>query len=106
MLSMAVNTAQTLAAVEGVFGEFDYVLDPHTAVGYAAAKAFALKISAPIVCVATAHPAKFPEAVCQAVPTAQVVHPTLEALKGLPERKRLIAANVDAVKDVIRSQLA
>jgi len=105
MRSMAVNTEQTLAAIKQVFADYDYMLDPHTAVGYAAAMVFAKEISAPIVCIATAHPAKFPEAVGQAVPSAKVAHPSLDALKGLPERKGLIAANIDAVKDAIRTQL-
>lgn len=40
-----------------------YTLDPHSAIGVAAAKAVAAESGVPIVAVGTAHPAKFPDAV-------------------------------------------
>jgi threonine synthase len=43
-----------------------YVLDPHTAVGVHVARAKMEKPSAPMITLATAHPAKFPAAVKQA----------------------------------------
>ncbi|PZP87292.1 MAG: threonine synthase [Azospirillum brasilense] len=67
----AVDDATTLATIAKTHADSGYVLDPHTAVGVAAAQA----IAAPgiTVTLATAHPAKFPEAVVQA--TGQ--HPAL-----------------------------
>ncbi len=106
LLATAVDTQQTLATVKSVFEQFDYVLDPHTAVAFAACQEFGKQCSAPLVCVATAHPAKFPEAVKQASPTAQATHPVLEALKGLASKKQLIPATVDAVKDLIRATVS
>ena len=106
MLATAINTEQTLAAVKQVYEQYGYVLDPHTAVGYAACKIFAGQVSAPLVCVATAHPAKFPEAVQQAVAEADARHPSLDALVGMPARKQVIAADIEAVKDVIRAGVA
>ena len=44
----------------------DYLLDPHTAIGLAAARACREDTSTPMVTLATAHPAKFPEAVKEA----------------------------------------
>ena len=44
----------------------DYLLDPHTAIGLAAARACREDTSTPMVTLATAHPAKFPEAVKKA----------------------------------------
>jgi threonine synthase len=102
----AVNAAQTLAAIAEVHAHYDYVLDPHTAVGYAAAQHFADSVDAPIAVMATAHPAKFPEAVAQALNGHSVTHPTLEKLVSLPERKHKIAATVEAVKQEIRNALA
>lgn len=101
MQATAVNTEQTLAAVKHVHEQFDYVLDPHTAVGYAAAQVFKRSVDAPLVCVATAHPAKFPDAVKQAAANAQANHPTLDALVGLPAHKEVIPATIEAVKKVI-----
>ncbi len=100
-MATAIDTEQTLAAIREAYEKFGYVLDPHTAVGYAAARAMQDKIGAPLICIATAHPAKFPEAVQQALPGVEVSHPTLAALVDLPSRKQVIEADLDAVKTLI-----
>jgi len=46
--------------------DIDYLLDPHTAIGLAAARACREDTYTPMVTLATAHPAKFPEAVKKA----------------------------------------
>jgi threonine synthase len=43
--------------------EVDYLLDPHTAIGLAAARVCRTDCHTPMVTLATAHPAKFPDAV-------------------------------------------
>ena len=100
-VATAVDTDETLAAVRRVHEQYDYILDPHSAVGYAAADKLADQVAPPLICVATAHPAKFPDAVRKAVPEALPRHETLEALRELPQRKQTIAATIDAVKAVI-----
>jgi len=64
------------------------MIDPHTAVGvHAARKALAAAPATPVIALATAHPAKFPEAVLRAAG----VKPRLpERLKDLMERKETI----------------
>ncbi len=103
MMAVSINTEQTLAAIKHAYEQHNYVLDPHSAVGYAAAGVFARKVDSPIVCVATAHPAKFPDAVRQAIPGINVRHDTLDALAGLQQRKQVIEPTVAAVKEVIRA---
>ena len=49
-----------------VWENTEYLLDPHTAVGVEAARKTRRRNDIPMVCLATAHPAKFPEAVRQA----------------------------------------
>ena len=99
----AVDTQTTLAAVRDVYENYDYVLDPHTAVGVAAAQMMATNISGKIVCIATAHPAKFPEAVQQALPNVTPTHPRLSQLNGLAERKVVLPADVVAIKAYLRA---
>ena len=101
-LATSVSTDETLAAVRATYDAYEYVLDPHTAVGYAAAQKLQGSVEGPVVCIATAHPAKFPEAVARALPTVVPTHPALEALRGLPERKVNLNADLDAIKDYIR----
>ncbi|UTA46308.1 threonine synthase [Simiduia sp. 21SJ11W-1] len=49
-----------------VYEQTGYLLDPHTAIGVEAARVKRKNTHTPMVCLATAHPAKFPEAVKQA----------------------------------------
>lgn len=99
----AVNTEQTLASVKQVYADFGYVLDPHTAVGIAAAQQMRDEVTGELVCIATAHPAKFPEAVQQALADVIPTHQSLEKLRGLPERKVVLPADAQAIKNHIRT---
>lgn len=98
-LATAVDTADTIEAIRSVYRETGYLADPHTAVGLSAARR--LKVDGPIVCIATAHPAKFPESVDAAVGAPVARHPRLEALQDLPTRRTVIPADVEAIKAFI-----
>ena len=102
--SVAVDRGQTLAAMSEAQDLYDYVLDPHTAVGYAAAKQLG-RADAPILCIATAHPAKFPEAVVAATGTVPT-HPSLDALVGLEQRKSSLNADLHAVKEFLATAVS
>jgi threonine synthase len=54
------------AIIKDVFEKTGYLLDPHTAIGVEAARQTPRSPEIPMVCLATAHPAKFPEAVRKA----------------------------------------
>ncbi len=107
--SAAVNRDKTLNAMKDVDAQYDYVLDPHTAVGYHAAIDSMSQIEradgTPIIVVGTAHPAKFPEAVAEAT-GVQPTHPTLEALKGLQKRSHALPCDIEAVKSYLVETLA
>ena len=62
------------------------LLDPHTAVGLGAARELRADPSIPMVCLATAHPAKFPDAVESATGVRPPLPPALARLMELPER--------------------
>ncbi len=95
----SVDNADTLAAIRSIHSETGYLADPHTAVGLAAARR--LSLPGPVVCLATAHPAKFPAAVNEAVGALKAVHPTLEELKGRAQSRTELPAGVDQVKAFI-----
>ena len=96
IVATAVNTPETMATIAEVYRRDGYVVDPHTAVGIAAARR--LGIDGPTVCLATAHPAKFPESVDTAVGRPLARHPRLDALEGAPTRRTVLPANAAAVK--------
>ena len=103
----AVDTAETLATIQRIHNAHGYVLDPHTAVGVAAAEALVpgANRERPLVCIATAHPAKFPDAIQEALPGVHATHPRLEALKTLPQRLVELPATDVAVRDYVEANL-
>ncbi|HSO08661.1 MAG TPA: threonine synthase, partial [Desulfoprunum sp.] len=65
-VATAVSEAEVLATIAAIYNEYDYILDPHSAVGVKAAQDHQ-KPGIPMVCLATAHPAKFGAAVEKAI---------------------------------------
>jgi threonine synthase len=61
--SHRVDEDDVLLTLRQAYETMGHVLDPHTAIGLAAARAYAPKTTAPIVTLATAHPAKFRDVV-------------------------------------------
>ncbi len=102
LVAGAADEAQTLATIGEVYRRTGYLLDPHTAVGYHVAHRFR-HADEPMICLATAHPAKFPEAVRTAlgkdVPEAH--HPLLDALATLPVRCTDLAADAVRLKAAV-----
>jgi threonine synthase len=61
------DDAETLATIARAYKESGIVVDPHTAVGLAAAARLKAELKGPVVALATAHPAKFSASVTQAL---------------------------------------
>ena len=93
------DTAGTLAIIKRYKDEYGYVLDPHTAVGVLVGERFH-SAEIPTICLATAHPAKFTQAIIDATGEA-VHHPTLDALADAETRCDPIANDVDLVKQYV-----
>lgn len=91
----------TLKTIADVYKQCGMVLDPHTAVGVAAARQLASTLPEPVVCLATAHPAKFPDTVRKALGTAPALPPLVEALMQKPERTALLPPTTEAVMGYI-----
>jgi len=109
------NTAETLATIKKYQNEYGYTLDPHTAVGVAVAEKLGRasspratpklseggsEPSVPTICLATAHPAKFTEAIEQATGEA-AHHPELDKLADAETRCDSIANDEAAIRDYL-----
>ncbi len=64
--SYRLDDEQMIRVIADVWEHTEYLLDPHTAIGVEAARKTRRRQDIPMVCLATAHPAKFPEAVRKA----------------------------------------
>ncbi len=72
-VSYSISDGETLKTIEAIYrGDDRYLLDPHGAVALAAAQSWRQETSSTekIVCLATAHPAKFPQVIGRALKTA------------------------------------
>jgi len=90
----------TLATIRKYHQAHDYLLDPHTAVGVSVAERLGLG-GDPVVCLATAHPAKFPEAIRKATGKDIARHPRIDALMDLPTRCVVLPDDKQAVREFI-----
>jgi len=83
-----------------------YLLDPHTAVGLAAARALRRDPKIPMVVLATAHPAKFPDAVEQAAGIRPDLPPHMADLMTRDEHINVLANDLDALKAFIEERVS
>ncbi len=99
-LSLPVSDELTLETIRTTFDSSNYLLDPHGAVAVAAAHHFQHQLpeGTPLVCLATAHPAKFPEIIRKSLggidklPDA-ATHPSIIRAKDLPQNRKICQYN-------------
>ena len=77
------------------------IVDPHTAIGIGAAAD--ADVEGPIVALATAHPAKFPSAIQQALGRPPQVPDAIRDLAGRPERVVAMSNDLDDLRRLLRS---
>jgi threonine synthase len=97
----SLDDAATLEAMRGEYLRSGLLLDPHTAVGLAAGRARSRARDVPLVALATAHPAKFPDAVERATGVSPALPPALADLLERPERSEHVAATAEAVQQLV-----
>jgi threonine synthase len=99
--AVRVDTDQTLQTIRR-YAQKGIVLDPHTAVGVAAAADSGFDS---VICLATAHPAKFNEAVVRATGQTADLPPALQGIMAM-ESRCLVASNDTAeIKAIIEKHL-
>eukprot|EP01111_Echinosteliopsis_oligospora_P015638 TRINITY_DN6244_c0_g1_i1.p2 TRINITY_DN6244_c0_g1~~TRINITY_DN6244_c0_g1_i1.p2 ORF type:complete len:235 (+),score=59.94 TRINITY_DN6244_c0_g1_i1:862-1566(+) len=112
--SCAVQQSEVCGVISSYSRDHKYIMDPHTAVGVKGVANIIsrgdlpLDSSIKVVCLSTAHPAKFGETVNSCIgegyDAVQEFKGTIELLKKEGQtRSTPIAASVDAVKSVVES---
>lgn len=84
------------------YEEHGLLLDPHSALGWEMSRRLSAE-GQPAVSIATAHPAKFPEAVTEAVGFPPDLPTRFADLTALPERTTVIPARMDRLVTELRS---
>ncbi len=95
------DDAGTLAEIKRTYEETGMVLDPHTAVGLSVARKRVAEGAGASVVLATAHPAKFPDAVERATGRRPALPQRLADLYDRPERFDVLANDAAGLKDFV-----
>ena len=87
--------------IKRLYDQCGYLADPHTATGVRATETLALDSRTPVVTLATAHPAKFPDSIVKAGLTAPRLPPHLSDLLEREERFEVLDHDIDLLKAYI-----
>lgn len=96
--AVRVDEDETRETIARTYRACGYLADPHTAVGLAGAQARRGDPATPMVTLATAHPAKFPDAVEQAMGVRPALPLALADLLDREERMTVLPNNIGAIE--------
>jgi threonine synthase len=99
--SARIDADEMALAMRWAFEETGQIIDPHTAIGLAAARAAGLPAEVPVVTLATAHPAKFRDAVERAIGQRPQQPTRISGLFERTERYDVLPATLSAVEHFI-----
>jgi threonine synthase len=99
------DDTQTKEFMTACYKETGYILDPHTAVGLCAGIQVPEDLSIPLVSLACAHPAKFPDAVEAAIGIRPDLPPHMADLYERKEHVKSLGNDLSAVQDFIQSNV-
>ena len=97
------DDAGTEAEIRRLHAETGYLADPHTIIGIAAARAHAPGQGVPVVAMATAHPAKFPDAMERAIGVRPALPKRMADLFEREERFEMLPNDLAAVQARVRA---
>ena len=96
---------ETLAAIRALYAASGYLADPHSIIGIEAAAALG-RPGTPMIAEATAHPAKFPDAIEQAIGIRPPLPTHLADLYEREERYSCVPADLSAIEAEVRALVA
>lgn len=102
---MRLDDSETKREIARVFRQTGESLDPHSIIGYVAGETLCERDGSAMVALATAHPAKFPEAVEEATGRRPALPPRLADLFERKERFDVLPADAEAIKNLITSRM-
>ena len=88
---VSISDEETLREIRHTYETTKYIVDPHTAVGLSAVKR--VGVTSPVIVTATAHPAKFPEVIKQAINIDVEMPASLRILMSKPKQSVLMQAD-------------
>ena len=104
-----ITDEETVNTIKDVNKKYNYTLDPHSAVGFGAAtKALndnIVKKGTPLISLACAHPAKFPDIIHKSINIHPKLPLNLESLLSAKEHYKVLDANINQIKNYVKSTM-
>lgn len=103
VVAFSISDEETRACISDVYERTGYVLDPHSAVGVHARMHYDDGSKGPAVVLSTAHPAKFPEVVEQAIGRSVELPEGISSVMDAEEHMEEISAELGALSAALDS---
>ena len=104
-----ITDEETLDIIKRVYEDYNYLLDPHSAIGYGALlKAIdnkQVEDNSIIVSLACAHPAKFPSVISKSINSSPDVPIALKKIMSSEEYFEVINPNMSEIQSFIKSNM-
>ncbi len=100
--SYRVDEQETLRTIAQMYARSNYIIDPHTAAGVSAAWQSGHD---DVICLSTAHPAKFPQAIEKAIGILPPEPESIRVLKNKQKRLVVLDNSAEGVKNFIEKEL-
>jgi len=101
-LSESLSEEETLNEISETYNENKYILDPHTAIGLGVAKKLNLDNC---IVLATAHPAKFPDAITKSINQKIDLPIELAYINNKKENFQIIDNSIEKIKEYIKGRI-
>jgi threonine synthase len=107
--SYTISNNETLDIIKNTFEDYNYILDPHSAIGFGSArKALDEKIissNTPIISLACAHPSKFPDIIKKAINIEPQLPEHLKELMVSKEYFKVIDDDTNFIKNYLKQKM-
>jgi threonine synthase len=107
--SYTISNNETLDIIKNTFEDYNYILDPHSAIGFGSArKALDEKIissNTPIISLACAHPSKFPDIIKKAINIEPQLPDHLKELMVSKEYFKVIDDDTNFIKNYLKQKM-
>lgn len=100
IVGYSIPDAEILSEIRQTYANTGIIIDPHTAVGVAAAKRNNID-SAPVIITATAHPAKFPEVIKHALDIDIPLPESLQRILNKPKQAEMISVEYADLREIL-----
>ena len=104
-----ISNNETLDIIKNTFENYNYILDPHSAIGFGSAKKAlnekVISSSTPIISLACAHPSKFPDVIKKAINIEPQLPDHLKELMVSKEYFKVIGNDTKFIKNYLKEKM-